>query len=67
MEEGKKSWIAFRYERLPNFCYWCGCLDHAEKVCDDGLKKKNVDSSEGFQYGVWMRAEMDRPPPPETW
>ena len=62
MEDGKKSWIAFRYERLPNFCYLCGCLDHSEKDCDEGLKKKNADSSEGFQYGAWMRAEMDRPP-----
>ena len=62
MEEGKKSWIAFRYEWLPNFCYVCRCLDHAEKDCDDGLKKKTAGSSEGFQYGAWMRADLDRPP-----
>jgi hypothetical protein len=61
MEEGKKSWATFRYERLPNFCYWCGCLDHAEKDCDVGLRQRNIDSSEGFQYGAWLRAEMDRP------
>jgi hypothetical protein len=31
LEENKKGWVAFRYKRLPNFCYWCGCLDHSEK------------------------------------
>ena len=61
MEEGKKSWAAFRYERLPNFCYRCGCLDHAEKDCDVGLRQRNIDSSDGFQYGAWLRAEMDHP------
>jgi hypothetical protein len=62
MEEGKKRWAAFRYERLPNFCYWCGQLDHAEKDCDVGLRQRNTNPPEELQYGAWLRAEMDRPP-----
>lgn len=27
----KDVWISFKYERLPNICYWCGCFGH-----DDG-------------------------------
>ena len=23
-EGGKQAWISFKYERLPNLCYWCG-------------------------------------------
>ena len=23
-EGGKQLWISFKYERLPNMCYWCG-------------------------------------------
>uniref|UniRef100_A0A2N9HZ94 Zinc knuckle CX2CX4HX4C domain-containing protein n=1 Tax=Fagus sylvatica TaxID=28930 RepID=A0A2N9HZ94_FAGSY len=62
MEERKKRWAAFRYERLPNFCYWCGHLDHAEKDCDEGLRHWNTNPPEELQYGAWLRAEMDHPP-----
>lgn len=29
----KEVWVSFKYERLPNICYWCGCLDHDDKDC----------------------------------
>ena len=32
MEKGKKSWVTFKYECLPNICYWCGKMDHSN--CD---------------------------------
>ena len=31
MENGKKSWVTFKYERLPNICYWCGRMDHSNR------------------------------------
>ena len=34
LEEGSKVWVNFKYERLPNICYWCGCFDHSDKGCD---------------------------------
>ena len=33
-EEGRKTWVSFRYKHLPNICYWCGCFDHGDKDCD---------------------------------
>lgn len=24
LEEGTKTWVSFKYEWLPNICYWCG-------------------------------------------
>ena len=26
LEKGENKWITFRYEHLPNICYWCGCF-----------------------------------------
>jgi hypothetical protein len=62
LDEGKQGWVAFRYERLPNFCYWCGCLDHGEKDCDIGLQQRHSSTKEEFQYGAWLRATSDCPP-----
>jgi hypothetical protein len=62
LEEGRTRWVAFRYERLPNFYYWCGCLDHGDKDCDIGLQQRNTSAKEEQQFGAWMRATLDRPP-----
>ena len=26
-------WVTFRYEKMPNFCYWCGMVSHDAKEC----------------------------------
>jgi len=31
---GEASFIKFKYERLGNFCYYCGCLGHIEDYCE---------------------------------
>ena len=33
MENGEKHWVNFKYECLPNFCFWCGRLNHSDKDC----------------------------------
>ncbi|XP_019177857.1 PREDICTED: uncharacterized protein LOC109173053 [Ipomoea nil] len=58
---GDWSWISFKYERLPNFCFICGLIGHTEKFC--------VKLFEGFsptmekQFGPWLRAPNRRPSP----
>lgn len=32
-EDGTKLWLAFRYERLSDFCYKCGLITHTESAC----------------------------------
>lgn len=31
---GFLKWVEFRFEKLPDFCFICGCLDHEENDCD---------------------------------
>nr|GMD01183.1 uncharacterized protein LOC109173053 [Ipomoea batatas] len=58
---GDWSWVSFRYERLPNFCFICGLIGHTEKFC--------IKLFEGFSptaekhFGPWLRAPSRRPSP----
>ena len=33
LANGEKIWVSFKYECLPNICYWCGCFDSDDKDC----------------------------------
>ncbi|XP_021757945.1 uncharacterized protein LOC110722981 [Chenopodium quinoa] len=50
------KWIDVKYERLSDFCFYCGILDHTDRECD----KKEMDGEEMndvvYQYGPWLRA-----------
>ena len=54
------QWISFKYERLTNFCYWCGLITHGEKDCDLWLKSRGSLLPEDQQYGTWLRGEPER-------
>ena len=57
--EGKHiGWALLKFERLPNFCYWCGRVDHVEKDCETWLKNREKYGKEDQQFGDWMRAEQ---------
>ena len=34
LDNGSKGWISYKYERLPNVCYWCGRLNHFDRDCE---------------------------------
>ena len=55
---GQGSVIAvFKYERLPDFCYICGCLDHQELDCDDAVRMTIADGKVKREYGLWLRTK----------
>ncbi|KAK9991871.1 hypothetical protein SO802_026856 [Lithocarpus litseifolius] len=39
---GEQGWVSFKYERLPNICYWCGCLSHVDKDYELWLDSEEV-------------------------
>ena len=56
LAEGGKSWVSFKYERLPNLCYWCGRLDHDDKNCELWIQSKGTLKTENQQFGSHLRA-----------
>ena len=59
--EGRKGrWVQLKYERLPNFCYRCGFLNHILKDCSEPGEQTAVGGDEELLYGAWLRGEFVR-------
>ena len=56
LEDGKNLWVSLKYERLPNLCYWCGCLTHDDRDCDKWFESEGGLNSRDRQFGPWLRA-----------
>ena len=44
LNDDTKIWVSFKYEKLLNFCYWCGMVSHANRECDVWLNSKGSHS-----------------------
>jgi len=66
--QDRSIWIAFKYEKLPNYCYQCGVILHGQKGCHrDGSRRSPV-TEEDQPYGPWLRVIFPLrrlPPRPE--
>uniref|UniRef100_A0A7N2N6F3 Zinc knuckle CX2CX4HX4C domain-containing protein n=1 Tax=Quercus lobata TaxID=97700 RepID=A0A7N2N6F3_QUELO len=56
LKNGETSWVSFKYERLPIICYWCGCLNDANKDYDKWIESNGTLNPEDREYGPWIRA-----------
>ncbi|KAI9116350.1 hypothetical protein K1719_012517 [Acacia pycnantha] len=52
-EKKDPAWITVKYERLQNFCYRCGCLDHEIRNCMIAVAE-NEGESESRAFGNWI-------------
>ncbi|XP_075665582.1 uncharacterized protein LOC142635281 [Castanea sativa] len=55
LESGAKSWVCFKYERLPNLCFWCRWLDHSDKNCELWLRSKGTLTSDQQQFNFDLK------------
>jgi len=56
LDNDEVHWVSFKYERLPNLCYWCGCLTHPDKDCDRWIESEGSLRKEDQHFSPWMRA-----------
>ncbi|KAK7832955.1 uncharacterized protein CFP56_026060 [Quercus suber] len=54
--DGVRSWVNFKYERLPFFCHYCGILGHDTKHCASYYAASKNEGEVVCPYGDWLKA-----------
>ncbi|XP_035545088.1 uncharacterized protein LOC118348182 [Juglans regia] len=57
-----RSWIPYKYERLPSFCYHCGIILHTQLRCSRQASDGSTQNTSPLQYGPWLRADSAQKP-----
>ncbi|TXG51584.1 hypothetical protein EZV62_024108 [Acer yangbiense] len=52
--DGEETVMPIRYERLPNFYFRCGMLDHTVRCCKETIGRDCTAVSD-LQYGAWLK------------
>lgn len=58
LENRVKTWVSFKYERLPNLCYYyCVCLEHDDKDCEVWIQSEGTLEQVKKKYDSSIRAK----------
>lgn len=57
---GEPIWISFKYERLLDIYFLCGCMGHRGAVCSEVKTRKFGPIDPRDAYGPLMKAEGDK-------
>ncbi|XP_023918539.1 uncharacterized protein LOC112030085 [Quercus suber] len=57
LSNNKQVWVSFRYERLPNLCYWCGSLLHDDRDCERRIESEGSLKADQREFGPELRAQ----------
>jgi len=53
--DGVRTWVNFKYERLPIFCHYCGLLGHDLRHCASHYAMEKNGGQIEYQYGDWLK------------
>ncbi|XP_050289951.1 uncharacterized protein LOC126728125 [Quercus robur] len=56
LKDDKQVWVSFKYERLPNICYWCGRLTHDDRDYDIWIESEGTLKNDQKEFGPSLRA-----------
>lgn len=56
-DDGSQSWVSFKFERLPEFCYQCGKIDHSDRACPHPREEHLSFGDDQHNFGPWMRTQ----------
>ena len=59
--DGERTWVTFKYERLPIFCHFCGLLDYDIRHCVGHFATEKGNKEVKYQYGDWLKASGSCP------
>lgn len=51
----KTIWIAFKYEKIPRFCFKCGIIRHGRRGCIAPGGRRTLGNGDAAQFGIWLR------------
>jgi hypothetical protein len=54
---GNPNWVSFKYEKLPVFCFWCGCIIHGPTSYNKMSTRKSNHAKGLDGWGLWLRAD----------
>jgi hypothetical protein len=52
-DDAEGTWFDLKYEKVPHFCFYCGCIMHPADGC-------TAERTEWKQWGEWLRASPRR-------
>lgn len=55
---GNPLCIAFKYERLFNFCFECGIIKHHSLGCSNSSNNYKLHDRDQSQYKIWLKATI---------
>lgn len=58
LDNDKEQWVSFKYKRLPNICYWCGCLTHNDRDCKRWIDSEGTLEESDRESRPWLRASL---------